>query len=118
MCVSFQFLCRAEFLKESAQSKTTPSVKAGTSSQNLAKGESSSLTEMYSLPQIKPYVRKRPRDTSEETSSEQFDTSSSSALGRAESPATSTLRQSSSVDPDITSFEIKPYVRKRKIAPK
>ena len=74
-----------------------------------------------SLPQIKPYVRKRLRDTSDETHSESSKVSvSSSDLIEGESRGREGGKVVTVMDLDsvTVSTEVKPYVRKRKLKPK
>ena len=107
---------RSEFLKEKNRSKTAPTVNAGPSTRSSASVGSSSSpgerTSEPSLPQIKPYIRKRPRDSINETLSNISALRSSEAEGGE--------REVAAVDLDsvTVSFEVKPYVRKRKIKTK
>ena len=73
-----------------------------------------------SLPQIKPYVRKRPRDTSNETRSESPIVSALSSSQSRLVEGDGKLREVPLIDLDsaTVSLEVKPYVRKRKIKQK
>ena len=102
---------RSEFLKEKNRSKIIP----GTSTRNSAiVGSSSSPGELasdHTLPQIKPYTRKRPHDSISKTVSALRSGLSS------EAEADGGDREAATVDLEsaAVSFEVKPYVRKRKI---
>ena len=131
----FVLLHRSEFLKEKNRPKTVPPLNAGPStaaaySQTTmtSSGEGSSSSQHLqepapeaSTPQIKPYTRKRPRDTSNEVPSESSKLSAlSSSLstvvegeGRGGGEVGAMGLESAAV-----SLDVKPYVRKRKIKPK
>ena len=127
----YNIIHRSEFLKEKDRSKTVPPLSAGPSTASAAacsqtsinsSGAGSSLSRpqelasMSSTPQIKPYTRKRPRDTSNEffsASSKVFVPSSSSIEGDCSIGGGAVRSEAVTV-----SLEVKPYVRKRKIKPK
>ena len=124
-------VCRSEFLKEKDRSKTVPPLSAGPSTAAAAASNQTSvnssgagsslsrpqeLASMSSTPQIKPYTRKRPRDTSNgifSASSKVFVPSSSSIEGDCSIGGGAVRSEAVTV-----SLEVKPYVRKRKIKPK
>ena len=115
-CHDIVHVHRSEFLKEKNRSKIVPgTVDAGPSTRNSAiVGSSSSPGELasdHTLPQIKPYTRKRPRDSTDKTVSALRSGLSS------EAEADDGDRGAVTVDLDsaAVSFEVKPYVRKRKI---
>lgn len=123
---------RSEFLKEKNRSKTNPTVNAGPSTsygQTMSSASAGSSlspqepTPEPSIPQIKPYVRKRPRDASNDILSESSKvpilSSSLSSLVEGEGSGTG-LKEVAAMDLDsaTVSLEVKPYVRKRKIKPK
>ena len=128
------YIHRSEFLKEKDRSKTVPPLSAGlstaaattcnqTSINSSGAGSSLSrpqeLSSISSTPQIKPYTRKRPRDTSNEIFSESskvFVPSSSSTEG--DSSVGGEEMGAMSSKSVTVSLEVKPYIRKRKIKPK
>ena len=126
---------RSEFLKEKSRSKATHSTinakPSSTFSQTvnsaIAAGSSSSSPfqeepppEPSSLPQIKPYVRKRPRDTSDgiPSISPKVSVLSSNSTGVVEGGGGGREHgEIATIDVDSAgvSLQVKPYVRKRKI---
>ena len=129
------YIHRSEFLKEKNQPKTVPPLNAGPSTAaaysqtpmtSSSEGSSSSCLQEpapeASTPQIKPYTRKRPRDTSNEIPSESSKlsalSSSLSTVVEGEGRRGGGEVGGMGVESMTDSLEVKPYVRKRKIKPK
>ena len=118
-------MCRSEFLKEKSRSKTNPTIHAGPSRQQDTSspvgGSTSSPQESdASLPQIRPYARKRPRDTNHETLATPS-TVSAPSLWLDSVKAQEGRGELRVMDADVDhagdaaiTFDIKPYVKKRK----
>ena len=116
-------------MKESNQANSAPTTDAGPSGTNLTatRDISSQPSNIASnvtsgTPKIKPYVRKRPRDSSAETISERSGNIANSESGGGGNVDTgiigSSLRHHTEVNSETVEIEVKPYVRKRKIMSK
>ena len=115
-------------MKESNQANSAPTTDAGPSGTSLTatRDISSQLSNIPSnvtsgTPKIKPYVRKRPRDSSAETVSERsgnIANSESGGGGNVDTGIGSSLRHYTEVSSETVEIEVKPYVRKRKIISK
>lgn len=115
-------------MKESHQANPSPTTDAGPSGTSLtAVGDISSQPANIAsivtsgMPKIKPYVRKRPRESSAETIFERSGdiTNLESGGGNVGTGVGVSLRhRSTEVSLETVEIEVKPYVRKRKIVSK
>lgn len=109
----FFLLRRAEFLKESSLSKSESSKTSILPEGGESGSSSTELSVASAVPKIRPYSRKRGRDSNDDLTH-----TNASSSGVSEDSGVLSQAQSISEDSDSSTIEVKPYVRKRKIKTK